>query len=545
MAKIGRNQPCPCGSGKKYKRCCGDPLKEETVAAMPQQVQAIIREMEAKEQTRVEQQGLGRPIISMDHAGHKFVAVGSTLHFSQKWAYFPDFLMDFIKKKLNGEWGNAEIKKPFEERHPLMQWYHLLCEFQARQDKDENGHYNARSNGLVNCYLGLAHNLYLLEHNAELQERYIQRLKRADQFQGAYYELIVASCLIRAGFELELEDETDDSRKHCEFSARSKNSGKKYWVEAKMRGVSGVLGRTDADGQAPTTKPTSRLSAHLSNALKKPAEDERIIFIDVNTEPMTLEDFAGDEPRPPKWLVAAEKQLNDRERNLKEGEQAYIFVTNFCFHNALEETFRGQAIIAFGLGIDDFGKPRKYTLKEAWRAKQKHADLYSLEEALKSYPQIPNSFDGDLPPVAKGEHERIKIGRAYDFEDADVKGVVTSAIVSEHEKKIYVGVTRTDGNTHILTEEISDRELEVYRAHPDTYFGVIHPAGKQINDPFEFFEWILNTYKNTPKEKLIEFMKDAPDINELEHLSQDDLALEYCERITVSAMNQQGKNKDR
>jgi uncharacterized protein len=23
MPKIGRNDPCPCGSGKKYKRCCG------------------------------------------------------------------------------------------------------------------------------------------------------------------------------------------------------------------------------------------------------------------------------------------------------------------------------------------------------------------------------------------------------------------------------------------------------------------------------------------------------------------------------------------
>ena len=22
-AKIGRNDPCPCGSGKKYKQCCG------------------------------------------------------------------------------------------------------------------------------------------------------------------------------------------------------------------------------------------------------------------------------------------------------------------------------------------------------------------------------------------------------------------------------------------------------------------------------------------------------------------------------------------
>ncbi len=23
VEKIGRNQPCPCGSGKKYKKCCG------------------------------------------------------------------------------------------------------------------------------------------------------------------------------------------------------------------------------------------------------------------------------------------------------------------------------------------------------------------------------------------------------------------------------------------------------------------------------------------------------------------------------------------
>ena len=24
-AKIGRNDPCPCGSGKKFKKCCGAP----------------------------------------------------------------------------------------------------------------------------------------------------------------------------------------------------------------------------------------------------------------------------------------------------------------------------------------------------------------------------------------------------------------------------------------------------------------------------------------------------------------------------------------
>jgi len=23
MKEVGRNDPCPCGSGKKYKKCCG------------------------------------------------------------------------------------------------------------------------------------------------------------------------------------------------------------------------------------------------------------------------------------------------------------------------------------------------------------------------------------------------------------------------------------------------------------------------------------------------------------------------------------------
>lgn len=34
MAKIGRNQPCPCNSGRKYKYCClpthGEAIREKT-----------------------------------------------------------------------------------------------------------------------------------------------------------------------------------------------------------------------------------------------------------------------------------------------------------------------------------------------------------------------------------------------------------------------------------------------------------------------------------------------------------------------------------
>ena len=35
MAKIGRNQPCPCGSGRKYKRCCGNRDREAHRPARP------------------------------------------------------------------------------------------------------------------------------------------------------------------------------------------------------------------------------------------------------------------------------------------------------------------------------------------------------------------------------------------------------------------------------------------------------------------------------------------------------------------------------
>src|SRR5271157_885703 len=28
MSKIGRNEPCPCGSGRKYKHCCEGKIKD-------------------------------------------------------------------------------------------------------------------------------------------------------------------------------------------------------------------------------------------------------------------------------------------------------------------------------------------------------------------------------------------------------------------------------------------------------------------------------------------------------------------------------------
>ncbi len=102
-------------------------------------------------------------------------------------------------------------------------------------------------------------------------------------------------CHGRLGQAPPLEDETNPNAKHCEFAAVSKATGKKYWIEAKMRAAVGLLGRTAADGTT-SPNPISHMVRHLNGALGKPGADERMIFIDVNTE-MPFD--VSDENRPP------------------------------------------------------------------------------------------------------------------------------------------------------------------------------------------------------------------------------------------------------
>lgn len=104
--KIGRNQPCPCGSGRKYKRCCGSTLND--TSSPSSNFTSALERLKADELIRQQQQGLGRPIISINKKGQQLVAVGHTIYRSSKWKTFPDFLSDYLKMVLGSEWGNAE-----------------------------------------------------------------------------------------------------------------------------------------------------------------------------------------------------------------------------------------------------------------------------------------------------------------------------------------------------------------------------------------------------------------------------------------------------
>ena len=529
--KIGRNQICPlCNSGKKYKKCCGNPLldvkptlSQLSPSKVSPEMKKVLERHEANELIRKQQQALGKPIIATKFKDRQIVAVGNTVYHSSKWKTFPDFLSDYLKMTMGEEWGNSEIKKKFEDRHPILQWYDKCCKLQQGNLDGSGKVKSIPITGVLICYLGLAYNLYLLKHNVKLQQRYIERLKDINNFQGAYYELIIANCLIRLGFELVLEDETDEQTKHCEFSAVSKKTGKKYWVEAKSRAVVGILGKTAKNGTT-NKDPTCMLSNHLKNAFQKPASNERLIFIDVNTS------FDND---PTVWVERAGKKLDMKEKDLKPGQTAYVFVTNMSFHWNLDSEKKVHAVLAHGLGISDFGKKGYFRPSEIYKRKQRHIDGYEIMEAFKDYPKLPETFDGSLPSETFNDNpQRLIIGETYFFEDIGDKGLtatVTTATVSETEKIMYIGTDK--GN---LTRPMSDHELADYQNHRDAFFGTIYKQGKKTNNEYEFFEEMVAIHMSFPKSSTLKKMEDwGYSTDELEKLSHEDLVLEYCERIVA------------
>lgn len=536
--KVGRNQPCPCGSGKKYKRCHGRP--DLTPLASPILARAIQHSREwheAQERVRQTQQGRGKPIIGTKSNEHQFVAVGKKLHYSKTWKTFIDFLGHFMKLKLTGEWGSAEIAKPFDERHPIMQWYDAVCRAQAKSIKNPGEPASMEMIGVLACYYGLAYALYQIEHNVELQSRMIARLKDRSNFQGAYYELMVARVLIAAGFELTLENEDDRKSQHCEFAAVSKDTGQKFWIEAKMRSVAGLLGKNSTDGvDAPTAEnPISHLVKHLHAALRKPADDQRIIFIDINAE---MPRGINEENRPAFVDKVNHRLLKYEKEMLEDGKSAYVFVTNMTFHRDLFGPAQ-MISIPLGMGIPDFNRPGHLKLSEIYRRDKKHADVLRVGESMEKLLSFPTTFDGSMAACTLfDERPPVQIGERYNFEGAgpdgeDIVATVTDAIVDETDKEVTIAIYTNDDKAYLLREKISDAQLADYQAHPDAYFGRIKYVPKRIKTPYDLFVFFVEGQRGMDRAKLLEHLKisDA----QAEGTSDEELLLEYCERLVMGS----------
>lgn len=476
-------------------------------------------------------QGLGRPIISVEQNGYRVMFVGKEVRWSKKWKTFHDFLFDFIKIKLGVDWGNAELKKPEAEQHPLIQWYRIVCEFQRAQTPSANGIYSGQMNGAARAYLGLAYDLYLCAHNAELPDLLLKRLRNPATFEGALYEAFVIGRLAKAGFKIELEDETDSTRSHCELTATHSQTGRKFSVEAK------AITTNSSHSGSSATEP--RVRDKLYNALRKQADHDRIVFIELNrAEPV--------EPgKMPSWVAQVDKELEQAERELTIDKQpappSYVFISNRAFMHDLTAPSPRDAVLACGFKIPDFASRIPRSLLQIAQSREKHQEMYSLKKVFEN-DGIPSTFDERLPEeVFDGEtNPRLLIGNTYAVPQTDgkeVPGVLVEAAVMEPEKLIYGFYRLADGTQIMCTTPISDTELAIYKRSPETFFGVVKHIGATLNEPMDYYDFLYEAYSKTSREKLIEFVSNWPNFEFLSTLDQKQLAQHYCVAMAESMWN--------
>lgn len=384
--KIGRNSPCPCGSNKKLKHCCGRPTNHALPLVrteIPKEVKKKIARKLAQDRSFETKHGKGKPIITTEFKDWRFVAVGNELHYAKKdkTKFFPDFLGNYVRSKLDPEWGNSEIAKPLKERHQILQWYDSMCHFQMKQKSREDGIYKISANGSMLSWNRLAYDLYLIKHNAELQEEVLKRIKNKQQFQGARFELTVAASMIVAGFEINFEDESDRSRKHAEFIA-THPSDIQIAVEAKSRHRDGVLGfGKSSKGTGGDQTPKVAVERLINRALSKKPDDPFFIFIDVNLP------YSEENPQGNPWFKemaeTVEKVYKEYEPN--EFPANAIFFCNDPTYQEPEKVPQGNNFWCYEVPIE---KP-KHPLPDPTLIRQ-------VTQAIIKRTDIPNKYPENM-----------------------------------------------------------------------------------------------------------------------------------------------------
>ncbi len=286
--KTGPNDPCTCGSGKKYKKCCGDVANDNQWVlrkATPEEHQKMLKlrkDMELRDEERRSRFGQINPVVHCDWAAQNknVVAIGNTLCIGD-YRNFPEFLWLYLREVLGKEWILEQVELPPNERNPVIEWVVHALNTGVLQRHPANGK-RFRPTGPSMCLLTLSYDLYILQHHGHVQEELIRRMKH-DDFQAARYELFVAASMVRAGFDIEFEDECDNTKKHPEFVAIDRSTGARLAVEAKSKRRHGVLGyRKDEKAE---NEFKLRVGGLLRKALKKKPEYPYVIFVDMNMPP--------------------------------------------------------------------------------------------------------------------------------------------------------------------------------------------------------------------------------------------------------------------
>ena len=291
----GRNDLCPCGSGIKYKKCCG--LSDRSYAATRPPIKfgrwriENIKDLPPKERAIADQmnrevladQFSGPRSISAQFQDYTFRAIGNRLHYTPQKKTYLDFIYDLLKHSLGKAWWDEQTALAPEKRHIVRVWntsWHRSFQGQIPNAKS-GAAYRVQLTGDGKELFTLADDLYRLQLAGKLPSKLMRRLRNREEFQGARYEIRVAAIMLRAGFEIEW---ADVNQAHCEFYAIHRHTKVKVAVEAKSRRRPGTY-HTPATASAKSWSAGDVESLYNDAVSQNPGDRPFAVFIDVNLPP--------------------------------------------------------------------------------------------------------------------------------------------------------------------------------------------------------------------------------------------------------------------
>ncbi len=327
LRKQPRNSRCSCGSGKKYKQCCGSAAMAEVTEffdtpAGRRIVEKAAQMLNPPPPSRM----VSRPQMQTVAFGQKIRAVRNALYYRPLEETFHDFQLNLLLWTLGENWFDEQMLKPLGERHIVLRWRNErneLLEKHRDPTAPRNKPVSAPLTGNMKALQVLADDIYQLQHALKTPRKIVERLRNMREFQGARYEILVASLFARCGFDIEFVD--DQGKKNPEFFATK--AGERIAVEAKSRHRPGVL-HERGEYIAESEPARARIRGLFQQALEQdPGGSPFIVFIDVNL-PLT----PNTPPLERMWVREAMKCFEERKcEGLPEPDSGLI-LSNIGWH---------------------------------------------------------------------------------------------------------------------------------------------------------------------------------------------------------------------
>lgn len=344
--EIGRNDPCYCGSGKKYKKCCI--TKESEVLKMAQAV--LIKK--AEQQKKLQDLGIFinfvNPVTYKHPATgkqHKVWGVGNKLYHTRRAEEtFHEFIIDILRETLGKEWWEKEIAT--NDRHFIGKCFLAFQVWRQHNATnpasrvDENTFYGM-PDGWSKSLLSLAFDVISLQHTQQLPESLLKMLRNKNEYQGARYEIAIAAIFARLDCKITFLNDQEKSKKHCEFIAKDVVTGSEIAVEAKSRHRAGVLHTLGVFDEAKAIR--GDVNRFLKEALEQnPGDKPFMIFIDLNCLPTPKTEL-----QQKQWFKDIKNMFGKYGISTPENPDQFnaIFFTNYSYHYQTDkEADRGETL---------------------------------------------------------------------------------------------------------------------------------------------------------------------------------------------------------